>query len=166
MYNPMNMKRLLSILLAFGFSILAGCSQPAVTDTGEADQKAFFGEVAAFAKDWSGKDADRIAAHYADNGNVMIPNSPLMTGKGEIAKSMKEALADPNWALALQPVQMEISKGGDLAYTRGTYVLVATDPASKKAVTEKGRFVTIFRKMADGSWKAVEDISNAEAPAK
>jgi ketosteroid isomerase-like protein len=35
----------------------------------------------------------------------------------------------------------------------------------KKAVTEKGRFVTVFRKEADGSWKAVQQINNAEAPA-
>ena len=35
---------------------------------------------------------------------------------------------------------------------------------TKKAVTEKGRFLTIFRKEADGSWRAVEDINNAEAP--
>jgi len=26
-------------------------------------------------------------------------------------------------------------------------------------------FVAIFRKEADGSWKAVQDINNAEAPA-
>jgi ketosteroid isomerase-like protein len=78
---------------------------------------------------------------------------------------MKEALADPNWSLTLQPVQVEVSKGGDLGYTRGTYVLTATDPASKKAGTEKGRFVAIFRKEADGAWKAVQDINNPEAPA-
>jgi ketosteroid isomerase-like protein len=45
-------------------------------------------------------------------------------------------------------------------------VLVATDPATKKAVTEKGRFVTIFRKEANGSWNAVQDMNNPEAPAK
>jgi ketosteroid isomerase-like protein len=44
-------------------------------------------------------------------------------------------------------------------------VLTATDPASKEAVTEKGRFVAIFRKEADGSWKAVQEINNAEATA-
>jgi ketosteroid isomerase-like protein len=60
---------------------------------------------------------------------------------------------------------VEVSRSGDLGYTRGTYMLTATDPASKKAVTEKGRFVTIFRKQADGSWKAVQDINNADAPA-
>jgi ketosteroid isomerase-like protein len=61
------------------------------------------GEVAAFVKDWGGKDADRIASHYADDGNVIVPDTPMMAGK-----------ADPNWSLALQSVQVEVSRGGDL----------------------------------------------------
>jgi uncharacterized protein (TIGR02246 family) len=163
----MTMKRHVSIFLTLGFLILTGYSQPPVPDNRAADARALReGEVAAFIKDWSGKDANLIAAHYTEDGNVMVPNGPTMTGKDNIAKAMKEALGDPNWSLALQTVQVEVSRGGDLGYARGTYVLTATDPASKKAVTEKGRFVTIFRKEADGSWKAVQDISNAEAPAK
>jgi len=160
----MNLNRHSSTLLTLGFLMLTGCSQSPAPDTREADARALRdGEVAAFVKDWGGKDADRIAAHYTDDGTVMVPNSPTMTGKDAIAKGMKEPLADPSWSLALQPVQVEVSKGGDLGYTRGTYVLTATDPASKKVATEKGRFVTIFRKQPDGSWKAAEDINNAES---
>jgi len=145
---------------------LAGCSQAPAPDNREADARALRdGEVAAFVKDWSGKDAAVIAAHYADDGNVMVPNAPMMTGMDAIAKAMKDVLADPNWSLALQVAQVEVSRGGDLGYARGTYVNTATDPTSKKAVTEKGRFVTIFRKQADGSWKAVQDINNSETPA-
>ena len=162
----MNMRRHSSIFFTLGFLILTGCSQSPAPDSREADARALReGEVAAFVKDWGGKDVDRIAAHYTNDGNLIVPNSPMMTGKDAIGKGMKDALADPNWSLALQPVQVEVSRGGDLGYTRGTYVLTATDPASKKAVTEKGRFVSIFRKEADGSWKAVQDINNAEAPA-
>jgi uncharacterized protein (TIGR02246 family) len=162
----MNMKRHSSIFFTLGFLILTGCSQSPAPDNREADARALReGEIAAFAKDWGGKDTDRIAAHFTDDGNVMVQNSPMMTGKDAIGKAMKDAVADPNWSLALQPVQVEASKAGDLGYTRGTYVLTATDPVSKKAVTEKGRFVTIFRKEGDGSWKAVQDIHNAEAPA-
>jgi uncharacterized protein (TIGR02246 family) len=162
----MNLKRHSSTLFTLGVLILTGCSQSPAPDSREADVHALReGEVAAFVKNWGGKDADRIAAHYTDDGNVMVPNSPMMTGKGAIGKAMKDVLADPNGSLALQPVQVEVSRGGDLGYTRGTYVLTATDPASKKAATEKGRFVTIFRKEADGSWKAIQDINNAEAPA-
>jgi uncharacterized protein (TIGR02246 family) len=148
------------IFCAFGVLSLTSCSNR------EADARALReGEVAAFVKDWGGKDAARIAAHYSDDGNLMVSNGPTMTGKDAISKTMKDALTDPNWSLALQPVQVEVSKGGDLAYTRGTYVLTATDPGSKKAVKEKGRFITVFRKEADGSWKAIQDINNAEAPA-
>ena len=160
------MNRQTSISLALGILILTGCSQSQAPDNREADARALReGEVAAFVKDWGGRDADRIAAHYAEDGNLMVPNAPLMTGKDAIGKGMKEALADPNWSLALQPVQVEVSRGGDVGYTRGSYVLTATDPASKKVATEKGRFVVIFRKQADESWKAVQDITNAEAPA-
>ena len=155
-----------STLFALGFLILTGCSQSPTPDRRAADAQVLReGEVAAFVKDWGGKDADRIAAHFTDDGNLMLPNAPVLTGKDAIGKTMKDAIADPNWSLALQPVQVEVSIGGDLGYTRGTYVLTATDPASKKIATEKGRFVAIFRKQADGSWKAIQEITNAEAPA-
>ena len=157
------MRRYSSIFFTLGFLILAGCSPSPAPDNREAEAKALReGEVAAFVKDWGGKDAERIAAHFTDDGNLIVPNVPVMTGKDAIAKGMKDALADPNWSLALQSVQVEVSKGGDLGYTRGTYVLIAADPGSKKVATEKGRFVAIFRKQADGSWKAVQDINNAE----
>jgi ketosteroid isomerase-like protein len=95
----------------------------------------------------------------------MLPNSPVMTGKEAIGRTMKDVLTDPNWSLALQPVQVEVSSGGDFGYARGAYLLTATDPASKKVATENGRFVVVFRKEADGSWKTVQEISNAEAQA-
>jgi uncharacterized protein (TIGR02246 family) len=159
------MKHSIGVLL-FALLVSTACSTIPKPDTRDADTRAFRdGELAEFIKDWSGKDADRIAAHYADDANVMVPNTPLMTGKDAIAKGMKEALADPKWSLQLQPVQVEMSKGSDLAYCRGAYVLAATDPASKKTATERGRYLVIFRKQADGSWKAIQDINNAEAPA-
>jgi ketosteroid isomerase-like protein len=160
------MTRHSSIFFTLGFLILSASSQSSASDNGDkAAQALRDGEVAAFVKDWEGKDADRIAAHYTADGNVMIPNAPMMTGPAAIGKTLKDALADPNWSLSLQPLQVEVSRSGDLGYTRGTYVLTGTDPVSKKAVTEKGRFLTIFRKEAGGSWKAVQDINNAEAPA-
>jgi hypothetical protein len=114
-----NMKRHLSIFCTLGLLALTGCSQSAAPDSREADSRALRkGEAAAFVKDWGGKDAGRIAAHFTDDGIVMVPNSPMMTGKGAIGKAMKDALADPNWSLAMQVVQVEVSRGGDLSYAR------------------------------------------------
>jgi hypothetical protein len=58
---------------------------------------------------------------------------------------------------------IDLSKRGDVGYTGGTYVLTATDPVAKKVVTEKGRFIAIFRKQAYDSWKVIQDINNAES---
>ena len=136
------MTRHLSIFCSLGLLALTGCSQSPAPDNHEADARALRdGELAAFVKDWGGKDAGRIAAHYADDGNVMVPNAPMMTGKDAIGKAMKDVLADPNWSVSLQVAQVEVSKGGDMGYSRGTYVNTATDPASKKAMTEKGWFI-------------------------
>jgi len=32
------------------------------------------------------QDVDRMAAHFTDNANLIVPNSPTMTGKDAIAK--------------------------------------------------------------------------------
>jgi uncharacterized protein (TIGR02246 family) len=152
-----------SISLTLALLLLTGCTQ---SDHRAADARALReGEVAAFAQDWSGKDAARIAAHFTNDANLMLPNAPTLTGSGAIASTMKDVFTDPHWSLALQPVQVEVSAAGDLGYARGTYALTAADPAGNKVATEKGRFVAIFRKQADGSWKAIQEITNAEAPA-
>jgi hypothetical protein len=38
-----------------------------------------------------------------------------------------------------------------------------TNPKTKKVLTEKGRYVTVYKKQADGGWKAVVDIDSEDA---
>jgi hypothetical protein len=52
-----------------------------------------------------------------------------------------------------------------LACSEGTYAQTATDPATKKKVSEKGNYVTCWMKQADGTWKAIADITAAEPAA-
>ena len=42
--------------------------------------------------------------------------------------------------------------------------MTMTDPKAKKPVTDKGKYVTVYKKQADGSWKAVADIMNSDMP--
>jgi ketosteroid isomerase-like protein len=48
--------------------------------------------------------------------------------------------------------------------TQGSYTLTYTDPKTKKAVMEKGKYVEVYMKQADGSWKNTADISNTDEP--
>ena len=41
--------------------------------------------------------------------------------------------------------------------------MTTSDPKTKAPVTEKGKYL-VFRKQADGAWKAVEDTFMSDAP--
>jgi uncharacterized protein (TIGR02246 family) len=145
---------------------LAGCTQtpPAAPDTRAADEKAIKDDEVAWNSDWAAKDLDKILGHYADDAALMVPGAPLMKGKDAIRMGLPQMLGDANLSLKFASSSVEVSKGGDLAYTQGMYTLMQTDPKTKKPMTEKGKFVTVYRKGADGSWKAIEDINNADPP--
>ena len=53
--------------------------------------------------------------------------------------------------------------GGGLGYVQGTYTMAGTDPKTKKRSMEKGNYVTIYKKQADGAWKIVEDINTPDS---
>ena len=50
------------------------------------------------------------------------------------------------------------------ANTRGTYSLTFTNPKTKQPETQTGSYVTSFKKEADGSWKAEDDIVTPGSP--
>jgi ketosteroid isomerase-like protein len=49
------------------------------------------------------------------------------------------------------------ARSGDLAYETGTWSMTMSD-AKKKPATEKGSYVVVWQKQADGAWKAVRDV--------
>ena len=51
----------------------------------------------------------------------------------------------------------------DVGYTRGSYVFRANGPDGKPQISY-GKYVTIWRKQADGEWKFVLDIGNHSPP--
>ena len=69
----------------------------------------------------------------------------------------------PPVVLDWQPVYADVSRAGDLGYTTGPYTF--TNNAPDKKSTHYGFYFSIWKKQADGSWKAVEDMTNADAPA-
>ena len=148
--------------------LMAGCSQappPAPPDTRVADEKAIRDVEVAWSSDWATRDVDKILSYYADDATLMIPDMPLIKGRNAMKPGLTALLTDKNVSLSFVTSTVEVSKSGDLAYTQGTYSMTHTDPKSKKVVTEKGKSVTVYKKQADGSWKAIEDINNEDAPA-
>ncbi len=110
------------------------------------------------------KDVDKTVSYYANDAVVFAPNAPSATTKAAIRSAWNEMLTAPGAAISWKPTKVEVAKAGDLAYVTGTYEDTMTD-ASGKSVKDRGSYVTIWKKQADGSWKVVVDIWNSDLPA-
>jgi uncharacterized protein (TIGR02246 family) len=155
-----------SLLLCLALAVLAvGCSNaPApAPDTRAADVQAIKDVEAAWVKDAMSKDPDKWASYFAEDGSGLYPGAPTVTGKAALKAAMAPDMADPNFTLTFQSNRVVAAKGGDMAYSQGTYSMTMTDPKTKKPVTDKGKYLTVYAKQADGSWKAVADTFNSDS---
>ena len=110
------------------------------------------------------KDAAAFASNFVEDAVMMTPGQPPMKGREAILAGMKQLLSDPNFRIDFASDRMEVADSGDMAAARGSYALTVTDPATGKAINDKGSYVTVFRKQKAGAWKAVLDCDVSEVP--
>jgi uncharacterized protein (TIGR02246 family) len=144
------------------------CTQappPAPPDTRAADEKTIRDMEAQWLANYRAKDADKlVSAYYADDASILDTGIPIVTGKDAILKYYKDDVA-ANVAADSSISKLEVSRSGDLAYLQGTSTETDIDPKTKKQMSEKGKYVVVFKKQADGSWKAILDMYNPDPPA-
>ena len=153
-----------------GVLTLVGCAQPAPTpaptptpDTRADDEAA----IRAAVKEWSAaaqaKDPEKFASFYADDAMLLLEDSPDFSGKPAIREAAGGLMQDPNFALAFEANKVVVARSGDLAFEGGTYSLTLSD-AKKKPSTQKGNYVVVWQKQADGAWKALRDAPVSDPP--
>lgn len=95
-------------------------------------------------------------ANLSDSGVVFRP-LPVN------GKQWWTARANPKATLKWEPERAEVSFGKDFAVSTGPWIL--TSPPDQKAPPRYGRFLSIWRRQADGSWKVDADVGiTHEAP--
>ena len=109
--------------------------------------------------DWKSGDAGKVTAHYAAEATVMDPGAAPAKGVEAIRASVQKAMDDPGFTVTFSSDKVDVASAGDIAVSRGTFRLTATDPATKTVQPAAGTFVTVYRPQPDGSWKATWDIA-------
>ena len=153
----------LPVMCAALSALLTSCTNSA-PDTHDADVSALKDNETVWVKDAATKDLEKFVAHYADDASVLLPDTPILTGKDAIRGVLKPMIGDPNFAVTFEAAKVDVAKSGELGYTQGAYALTTSNPKTKAPATEKGKYLTVYRKQADGTWKAVEDTFMADAP--
>jgi uncharacterized protein (TIGR02246 family) len=130
--------------------------QTAPPDTRAADESAIRALDAEWAKAVSQKDLEKATSYYVESSSFFAPGAPLATGKEAIQKAWAGLAATPGFALTFSPTKIEVSRAGDLAYEIGEYQMTTNDKKGKPQ-TVKAKYITVWGKQPDGSWKALVD---------
>ncbi len=152
-----------TLVLSVALISFAPACRQAPPDTLVADERAVRNADRATLKAAQAKDLERNLSFYTDDASVFPPNAPIATGKEAIHTFLAQGFENAGFAIDWQPTKVEVSRGGDLAYTQGTYELTMNDPKGKP-VTERGKYVNVWKKQPDGTWKMVADIWNSDQP--
>ena len=155
-----------SLLPITVLAVLTGCAaprQPLVDNRAEAFRQIRAAEEAAI-RAFGKRDAGQSALMYAPDATLMLTNAPSIKG-ADIGPLLKDMMADPNFSMTFNTAKVEAAKSGEFGYTRGTYMMNMTDPKSKKVLRESGKYLTVYARQTDGSWKIVDDMNNPDAPA-
>jgi ketosteroid isomerase-like protein len=146
--------------------LLGACkpAAPAVTDDSAAAAEAIKAADAAWEKAVSSKDTTASLAALESGGAVLGPNSPAAATPEAIKGMFATFWAMPAISIHWTATRVEAAKSGELGYSMGSYQLSWND-AKGKPMSDKGKYVTVWRKQADGSWKVVYDIFNSDQPA-
>jgi ketosteroid isomerase-like protein len=119
---------------------------------------------AAWSKAAGSKDLDKTVFYYSDDATVLPPNAAAATTKETIRKIWQDMLATPGFVISWKAIKVEVAKSGDLGFVSGTYEQTMND-TSGKPVTDKGKYVEVWEKKADGKWKCGTDTWNSDLPA-
>jgi len=107
--------------------------------------------------------AEAYRQYMAENA-LQLPDGGLpLEGRAAIYDNVKAISDGQDYTLTWQADEAGISASGDLGYTLGTYWYSATD-ADGGAVSVEGKYLNIWRRQTDGSWKVIVDMDN-ENPA-
>jgi ketosteroid isomerase-like protein len=96
--------------------------------------------------------ADAWTAWFAVDGCQIVPGA-VVSGHAAIRELMAPAFADTTFALRWEP---DLAEGtADRGWTSGRYVSIRR--GADGPVRREGRYLTCWRRVADGSWKVAVD---------
>jgi len=145
--------------LAFPDANAQAAPNPLTDPTVKPGKMLLYDLEARFAKDVLARGGAAFADWFAEDGVALGNGAQPNVGRVAIAKS---ANWDPKvYQLTWTPTDALMGPSGDMGYTWGHFEGHSKD-VNGNPVTTTGRYMTIWRKQADGQWKVVLDAGANE----
>src|SRR5262249_5723185 len=103
-------------------------------------------------------DAAKVAALYSKDAMFLMPETPAYRGTKGI-RAQTQAMIDAGWRnLKLKSIKSD--SDGDLAFNIGTVTM--DQPAGSGTARVAGKYLDIYRRQKDGSWKVIATSYNPD----
>jgi len=116
---------------------------------------------AQWSKAAAAKDLEQTVAFYSDDAIVLPPNATRAATKETVRNVWKDVLAAPGLVISWKPSKVKLGHNGAMAWVSGTYELIMND-ASGKPINDRGKYLEVWEKQADGNWKCAADMWNSD----
>jgi ketosteroid isomerase-like protein len=143
--------------------LASGCAETP-KDTRAADEATIRALDAQWSKSASAKDVAATVGYYAPGASVLAPNAPIASDSADIRAGWT-AMLSPDSSLSWQANTVDVARSSDLAYVQGIYQMTTQDATGNPSI-DRGKFVEVWKKQPDNSWKVVSDIFNSDMPVK
>ena len=161
--NPFS--RVTAAVAVIAVASVVACT-PATDTPPAVDVEAMAKNLTQLDDDWSKaagtKDVDRVASFYAEDAIAYPPSAPIAVGQAAAKQVWASYFADSTFAISWKTDHAAVAKSGDLGFTAGTYE-ASWKGADGNPAVEKGKYLCNWKKMPDGSWKAIHDMWNADS---
>ena len=151
---------ILVAVICLGFGL--GCHTKQVpAGLSEADRTAIRQAVQEFVNNAKAQPRnDKASAAFYEEDAIMVPpNHPDIRGRAAIEAFLASFPPFSDYRLET----LEIDGQGDVAYERGTNSMTLTPPGGAPAEW-RSKYLVIYRRQTDGSWKVSREIFTPDAP--
>ena len=108
-------------------------------------------------------DGDAWVACFTADAVQMPPNAPANVGAENIRGWSGGMLAVFGVEFALSPEEVQPA-GPEWAFERGTYTITLTPKTGGDPIRDVGKYITLYQRQADGTWRMARDIWNSNNP--
>jgi len=105
---------------------------------------------------WAKGDAAMVSEIFADDGVQLANNGRVFKGRQQIMERQTRAMQSVEPGVKVTVTTVDVWLDGDAAYETGKYKYEYVEKG--KPNTDEGRYVVIWRRQKDGSWKVAMDM--------
>ncbi|MGD2136148.1 MAG: DUF4440 domain-containing protein [Gemmatimonadales bacterium] len=143
--------------VAVALAAVVGCAPPVDVN---AEREALLAADRAWAEAAASRDVERIVSYWTDDARLYNPGEPPYQGKEALREMVADGMDTPGFSITWEAEDAVVASSGDMGYTFGRNTLTVPGPDGA-LMTIHGRYVTVWHKQPDGTWRCAIDIFNA-----